>query len=160
MLYYITNFRSVAMSCRLGSGDSGCEQSLFHGPRKVALAMLAAMVALISAGCGNGDRPTLGQVHGHVTLDGKPLGNAGIAFRPEIGARESMGVTDANGEYILRYIREEMGGAVGKNAVRITTQRNNDPKTETLPEKYNRKTTLTAEVKPGENEINYDLQSK
>ena len=123
--------------------------------------ILAAMLTLVPAGCGGTkDRPALGQVHGRVTLDNKPLARVGIVFRPEIGARESSGATDANGEYILKYIRDDLGGAVGKNSVRISKQQTPDPKSETLPLRYNQQTTLVADVKPGDNEINFDLTSE
>jgi hypothetical protein len=117
------------------------------------------LLVLVSAGCGSKDRPALGQVHGRVTLDGKPLAHAGVVFQPESGVRESSGATNAKGEYILKYIRNDLGGAVGKNIVRISTMRNYDPDTEIVPENYNKNTTLTAEVKPGDNEINFDLVS-
>jgi len=123
--------------------------------------MLAAMLALVPAGCnGSRGRPALGQVHGRVTLDGKPLARARILFRPDSGVRESTGLTDADGKYVLKYIRDDLGGAVGKNSVRITKQRTPDPESEILPERYNRQTTLTADVESGDNEINFDLTSQ
>ena len=66
-----------------------------------------------------------------------------VIFEPtEVAGRQSMGVTDANGEYVLKYIRDELGAAVGKNTVRISKQRTRDPSSETLPLKYNQQTTL------------------
>jgi len=102
----------------------------------------------------------LAGVHGRVTLDGDPLVGAGIVFKPESGGRGSSGVTDANGEYVLRYIRDDLGGTIGKNTVRITKQRSHDPTSEILPEKYNKKTVLTADVESGDQEINFPLTSK
>jgi hypothetical protein len=52
------------------------------------------------------------------------------------------------------------GGVVGKNTVRIAKMRTRDPASDALPAKYNRKTTLTADVKSGDNEIDFDLTSK
>lgn len=127
-------------------------------PEAIALATLVLLLALVPGGCGSGDRPTLAPVHGHVTLDGKPLARAGVAFNPiESGGRESSAVTNSEGEYVLRYIRDEMGGVLGKNAVRITTQRNSDPTTEKLPPRYNKSSTLTADVHSGDNEIDFPL---
>ena len=126
----------------------------------VASALFVTIAALMAPGCSSSDRPALATVHGRVTMNGKPLTNAGIAFKPDVGARESFGATNQNGEYTLKYLRDDMGGAVGKNTVRITNQRNNDKSTETVPAKYNVKTTLEREVKPGDNEINFDLDPK
>ncbi len=41
-----------------------------------------AVALLTLAGCGHGDRPDLGQVHGTVTLNGKPLAGAGRVSSP------------------------------------------------------------------------------
>ncbi len=167
MLRYSPQFPTVAASHCVDGVDSARIDSTIvrrplSGPPAVALAMLAAMLLLIPAGCGGSkDRPALGQVHGHVTFDGKPLAHAGVVFRPqEVAGRESMGITDDNGEYVLKYIRDDLGAALGKNSVRISTQRSNDPRTETVPERYNKKTTLSRDVKPGDNEIDFPLTSQ
>ena len=124
----------------------------------LALAIFTVMLALVPAGCGgNAGRPALGRVHGRVTLDGQPLAHTVVIFQPEAGGRGSSGVTNDNGEYVLTYIRNDLGATVGKNSVQITNQRTHDPKSETVPAKYNRNTTLFQEVKSGNNEINFDL---
>jgi hypothetical protein len=111
-------------------------------------------------GCFRSDWPRLASVHGRVTLDGKPVSGATVVYAPAAGGRQSSGVTNEQGEYVLKYIRENAGGAVGMNSVRISKQKTHDPRSETLPLKYNRDTTLTAEVKPGTNEIDFPLASK
>jgi len=123
--------------------------------------MFAAVLALIPTGCGgSADRPPLGQVHGRVTLDGKPLAKVAVVFQPVDGpGRQSSAVTDANGDYVLKYIRDDLGATVGKNSVRISKQKGHDLETETVPLKYNQQTTLTVDVQPGENEIPFDLTS-
>ena len=103
----------------------------------------------------------MGRVHGRVTMDGKPLAKAGIAFQPKLKGRESFARTDDNGEYELTYLGETKGAGVGENSVRITTQRNNDPKTETVPAQYNKQTNLHFEVQEGDNkDANFDLSSQ
>jgi hypothetical protein len=116
-------------------------------------------LALIG-GCNKSDRPPLANVHGHVTFDGKPIAGATVIFAPAAGGRQSRGVTNDQGEYVLTYIRSDMGGAVGKNSVSISKQKTHDPMSEILPRKYNHDTTLTAEVKSGANEIDFPLSSK
>ena len=44
------------------------------------------------------DMPELGQVHGTITLDGKPLEGVSVLFEPENG-RPSTAITDAAGKY-------------------------------------------------------------
>jgi len=118
------------------------------------------MGVLAVAGCGRGNRPPLGRVHGRVTMDGKPLPRAGIGFQPKAKGREAYAVTDANGEYDLNYLPNVQGAGVGENSVRITTQKTNDPRTETIPAKYNRQTTLRFEVEPGKDNVaNFDLET-
>ena len=156
------HFQHVTDSRRLRNsdaqiGDSGQRPRLLSRAPAAAAAFIAAILAVISAGCGSNDRPALGQVHGRVTLDGEPLAHAEVVFRPESGARDSSGATNADGEYRLKYIRDDLGAAVGKNSVRISTMRNYDPKTERVPEEYNKKTELVREVTSGDNKIDFDL---
>ena len=115
---------------------------------------------ILMAGCSQSTRPELGTVHGKVTLDGKPLKGAGIGFRPESGARESMGATDADGNYTLNYIREIQGAAVGMHTVRISTANPSAGKPELVPKQYNTASTLRQEVVAGDNTVNFDLKSK
>lgn len=139
------------------------------------------MITLLSlslglAGCGGGasDQPTLGQVKGTVTLDGDALAGVSVTFSPDSG-RPATGKTDIAGNYELIYIRDTPGCKLGHNTVIIsnsteedemelegddavmptTTDENNE-----IPAKYNSKTTLEAEVQPGENTFNFDLKTK
>ncbi len=117
------------------------------------------LVLFSMAGCGSPTRPALGTVHGRVTMDGKPLKEAGVAFRPLAkDGRESIGITDDNGEYMLIYLRDIQGAAVGMHQVRITTALNG--RAETVPACYNAKSELQKEVKRGDNEISFELKSK
>ncbi len=134
---------------------------LIPSARKFALAAVCGIGLLLIAGCGDGGgRPSLGRVHGRVTMDGQPLAKAAVRFQPKEKGRESFGKTDANGEYELTYLGEVKGAGLGENTVRISTQRTNDPKTETVPAKYNTQTTLSFEVKAGDNKADFDLLSK
>lgn len=106
------------------------------------------------SGCGGSDAPALGQVKGKVTLDGTPLADANVTFMPE-KVRASSGTTDSEGNYELTYIRDEMGAAIGNHKVVISKLVNEK---ETIPPNYSDETELTAEVKTGDNEINFDLK--
>jgi hypothetical protein len=128
------------------------------GCRTIITGCLLAFI--LTSGCERGTRPELGTVHGKVTLDGKPLKGAGIGFRPESGARESMGATDADGNYTLNYIREIQGAAVGMHTVRISTANPSTGKPELVPKQYNTASTLRKEVIAADNVIDFDLKSK
>jgi hypothetical protein len=126
--------------------------------RRLIAALAGALALTVFGGCG-GDRPDLGGVYGTVTLDGHPLGEAKVVFEPEDKQhRGSVGVTDAEGRYTLSYLREIDGATIGTHAVRIS------PGSETaqyaIPAKYNTQTTLTREVKRGDNRIDFELQSQ
>jgi hypothetical protein len=134
-----------------------CTRQIFGYRTLIAGSLLGF---ILTSGCGHGTRPELGTVHGKVTLDGKPLKGAGIGFRPESGARESMGATDADGNYTLNYIREVQGAAVGWHTVRISTANPSAGKPELVLKQYNTASTLRQEVAAGDNTINFDLKSK
>ncbi len=123
--------------------------------------LLSTIVCLgLLAGCGGGDRPALGLVHGTVTWDGKPLANARLAFEPVEPARASAGFTDTQGKYELFYIRTEKGAKIGAHIVRITTADSEVSKPELVPERYNAKSELRKLVGAGENVIDFELTSK
>jgi hypothetical protein len=105
-----------------------------------------------------------------VKLDGQPLIDAEVIFRPEFG-RPSLGRTNAEGKYVLMYSREEAGAVPGAHRVSISTridadESSSDPllkqgRSESVPEKYNTQTTLQADVSLGKkSELNFDLVSK
>ena len=123
-------------------------------------------VLLFTTGCGRpAGQPDLGTVTGIVKLDGKPLPKVNVMFGP-VSGRPSVGVTNAEGKYELSYLDRTKGAKVGSHIVSITTWylEEDSPEALNTPEKipniYNTKTTLKAEVKPGKNEINFDLNSK
>jgi hypothetical protein len=120
---------------------------------------------LLLTGCGGPS--DVGGVEGVVTLDGKPLPDAMVQFQPESG-RPSVGMTDTGGHYELQYTADAAGAALGRHTVRISTggKRMNAETgeikeyPERVPAKYNTNTELTVEVKPGGNELNFDLVSQ
>jgi len=125
--------------------------------------LMLASTVFLGAGCGGG--PKLSRVKGTVTMDGKPLPNVVVEFQPENGS-PSKGITDASGHYKLRYTHKKNGAVLGKHTVRITTVASNSDEdsgdesgSETIPEKYNAKTELTAEVTSGSKTIDFDLKS-
>jgi hypothetical protein len=123
---------------------------------------IVAPALLVCLGCGGGD---VGYVEGTVTMDGAPLPDAIVTFQPE-GGRPSSGRTDENGYYELIYTRGKKGAIPGKHTVTISTLQEGDPDAggesvpEKVPAKYNTDTELTADVKAGRNDFDFDLSSE
>ena len=132
------------------------------------------LMGLVGAGCGGGAKAV--PVSGVVTLDGKPLANAHVAFQPEATKGNqnpgvgSYGTTDASGKYTLQtFDNDKPGAVVGTHRVEISIKRaetdDRDPKTrpplKDLPVKYNRNTELQFKVEPsGSTSANFDLKSQ
>jgi len=125
---------------------------------KLSWPIFTLAVLLFFSGCG-GRGPKLGQVQGTVTLDGQPLKHAAVIFEPKAGGRASMAITDASGHYELIYLRDIKGALLGSHKAKISTASEDDPK-QRIPARYNRQTTLTAEVTPGANQHNFNLTSR
>src|SRR5262249_26982426 len=120
-----------------------------------------ALTALLAAGCNSGAK--IVPVSGTVTLDGKPLVNAHVAFQPiasgvrKGGSVGSYAVTEEGGRFTLRsFTDDQPGAAVGKHRVEIDLKvesddapRGNKPPPKHLPARYNRDTELEYEVPPG-----------
>lgn len=130
------------------------------------------------------DKLNLLDASGTITLDGAPLPNAVVVFEDENG-RFSAGLTDADGDYTLRFNSEVDGVTPGKKTVRISTTRKISglnttgegdilsaeaarqegmkaapADIELVPEQYNRKSGLNVTVKPDEDQtFDFDLKS-
>ncbi len=142
--------------------------------------VVALSVLLLSLpGCGgSGDRPELGQVSGTITLDKKPLSGVAVVFQPD-GGRPASGTTDAEGRYELTYIGQTRGTKVGHNRVEIASSEEGEEDADepegdvdslqakqpvnssrpSIPARYNTKSELEADVKPGKNTFDFDLES-
>lgn len=146
--------------------------------RSIPLCLLSCL--LLSAGCGGSieadySKLDLVDVSGTVTLDGQPLSGATVAFEAP-DRTFSSGVTDASGHYSLMFNTEKPGCLTGQKIVRIkfvTDSEAPEGETETegaekspaasgqkIPEQYNTKSTLTADVDAGHTSFNFDLKSK
>jgi hypothetical protein len=121
---------------------------------------VAAACLLLAGGCTRTELPPLGTVTGTVTLDGRPLADAVVAFTPEGPGRTSLGTTDAAGRYRLTYLRDIAGANPGRHVVRITTASVDEGRREILPATYHRRSSLEAQVEPGDNTIDFALKAK
>lgn len=133
----------------------------------VGLMGLGFCVSVFGTGCGgSSDRPELARVRGKVTLDGVPVPAAKVYFQPAQG-RPSFGSTNSDGIYELMYVADVRGAVIGTHEVKISTYDVLEiPETgsrnvvkEILPDIYHAKSNLKADVKPGTNEIAFELKS-
>jgi hypothetical protein len=126
---------------------------------------LAWLVPL--AGCGAGTGAT---VSGRITLDSSPLDDATISFVPTAGGqREAAWATVKEGHYSIS-TSEGLGPGrfrVEVRALRATGDKSIQadptlptPSKEVVPAKYNTKSELVAEIKPGANTADFELKSK
>jgi hypothetical protein len=133
-----------------------------HDRRHEVAALMVAIGLLASAGCDRGG-PQIAPVTGKVTLDGQPLAAAKIEFQPDSGA-PSYGRTGEDGGYALLFVGQQHGALIGHHTVRIRTAEldslGDHMTRESVPAKYNSRSTLTAEVSSGSNVHNFDLTSR
>jgi len=125
---------------------------------------LCWLLPLLGCGAGAG-----AGVSGTVTLDGSPLDDATVTFVPTSGGqRQAAWATTKNGQYAI-VAKDGLG--TGEFRVEIRALRATDGKTnqndptlitakEAVPSKYNGRSELKTEIKPGPNVANFDLKSK
>ena len=117
------------------------------------------LFAMAIAGCGRSDLPELGDVEGTVTLDGAPLPNAAIGFYPLSGGRQALAIIGPDGHYELTFVDGVSGAKTGVNAVTVFWPDGSTP-TARIPDKYNSKSELEFEVKPGRNTFDIEMVSQ
>jgi len=146
-----------------------------------ALPRACAVVVLCALAAGCSDRPKLAKVKATVTLDGKPLAYGTVTLEAK-GLRPATGKI-VNGEVVEFTTYDQGDGAsVGSHRVAVTANaepgpavtanpgdapKGGEPKSDymsgksLIPAAYNNPDTsgLTAEVKSGENALEFKLQS-
>jgi hypothetical protein len=131
--------------------------------RVLGWAGFAVLLCLVFLpGCGSGQV----EVEGTVTYDGQPLKAGTIAFMPADGKGRKGGGTILDGKY---HVLVNEGLKAGSYLVEIRWAKPTGKKfksetgevlevtEEGLPAKYNDKSELKAELKPGKNPVNFDL---
>jgi hypothetical protein len=133
--------------------------------RSLALFSLAACFWL--TGCSGAKLPG---VSGKVTMDGNPVDKATVVFNP-IGesGRPAIGTTNSSGNYSLMFSSQTKGIKPGKYQVTIRTYSEpvddgsgemvGESRPETIPDAYNAKTTLEADVPADGGTFNFELKS-
>ena len=94
------------------------KNSLFMEKIKASYWQLSVVLLFtLVIGCGGSDLD-VAPVEGIVTLDGKPVGQAGIIFQPKLGP-VSTGVTDAEGHFRLMTGKVD-GALVGEHRIVVS----------------------------------------
>jgi hypothetical protein len=140
-------------------------------PRRAAVPVLVLFLAALS-GCGYGKNDRV-PVTGTVTFDGEPVEDGVITFVPQGGGGEvkKVGATIHGGKYALAADRGPLPGNYRvevvwnkKTGKKVTTPGDTgttiDETKQVIPPRFNRDTTLTAEIKPAANTVDYDLKSR
>lgn len=128
-------------------------------PRLKSFLVLLLLTPLLLVGCSRGDRPPLARVRGNVTLDGKPLKDAIVNFRPRKG-RQGTANVDAQGNFEIYFGHNVPGAAVGTNRVWFEWPTGYQA-TMTIPESYGAKSELDVEVtSSGPNNFKFEISSK
>ena len=125
---------------------------------------LFCLLPLVGCGAGAG-----ASVSGKITLDGLPLDDATITFVPLAGGqRHAAWTTVKSGQYAIA-AKDGLGTGqfrVEIRALRATGEKANPneptmiPAKEAVPSKYNSKSELAVEIRPGQNSADFDLKSK
>lgn len=135
------------------------------------LPLIVSLAAGI-AGCAD-QGPKRIAVTGTVKLDGKPVERGSISFIPPTGSEiPSTSAEIKAGEYVLP---AEAGPAIGKYRVEVRWSRPTGKKIpvgspappgtmmdevrEAIPAKYNTQSTLEREISPGDETVDFDLES-
>jgi hypothetical protein len=118
--------------------------------------MSCVVLLLVVSGC-NRSGPDLAPVSGRITLDGKPAESTKVTFYPDGAKSPSLGRTDKDGRYLLRYKRGVEGGTIGWNTVRLETVTEVTHGRQLVPERFITGSDLRREVKSGNNTFDFEL---
>jgi hypothetical protein len=129
-----------------------------HRRREIS-ARLLALAALLGAlgGCSQG--PTLGDVSGRVTYKGEPVPDAIVDFRPVGEGKQSMGFTNADGDYELQYTLRRNGALLGRHKVSVRIYPREGAKAVPVPARFGAKSQVEFDVQSGSNRFDIELSS-
>jgi hypothetical protein len=132
---------------------------------------LAIFALAVTAGCGAGDGLNRKSISGTVTCDGKPLPAGAILFEPDTyQSGTAVGATIQDGSFTIAgrdgpvpgsyKVRIYMSSGIQAPPAKGQTDRSPRPMVEFLPEEYNAKTKLRADVSESRpNRFRFDLSS-
>ncbi|MCI0702386.1 MAG: DUF4198 domain-containing protein [Planctomycetia bacterium] len=120
---------------------------------RLSLFAAACVATVLFSGCSG---PQMAAVRGKVTFNGQPVKEAAVTFSPagaegqkETG-KPATGFTDENGEFVLSTFKNFDGAMVGEHRVFVMVD-------DTNPAKCKREKELTWTVKPGDNQVEIEM---
>jgi hypothetical protein len=129
-----------------------------------ALSSAVVLFVVAATGCG-GDG--LAEVKGIVTVDGEPAKVGAITFIPVDGASQTAGAKIVDGAYTARVapgtfkVEVRVSKVVGeRKSYQAADAPVKQELAESLPPRYNDQSELMFEVKPGENQKDYQLTTQ
>jgi hypothetical protein len=136
-----------------------------------ACTTLGFLLPALVAGVGCSGDSNRAAVSGKVTLDGLPVEQGRITFIPSEGNQgATAGAVILNGAY---HVPASNGVVIGTNRVEIHATRKTskqfpsaytgkplDERAEVVPARYNEKSELVRDIRPGKNVLDFDLESK
>ncbi len=119
------------------------------------LAVLA--LPLAAGGCGG---PRFLHVTGRVTHKGQPVPSTQVFFLPDNGERRSIGLTDDDGNFTLRYSRSQGGAPPGKYTVYLAYVPSNEEENHTAPPKASKelRAVIARYGEPEKSGLHYELK--
>ncbi len=115
----------------------------------------------VFSGCFNSG-PALSEVHGKVMSAGKPVAGVSVEYQPlDSKTASSVGYTDQDGNFRLRFTRDRYGAAPGQHQVKlyIDPESGSDtPPQFRLPDKYSKKSEIKVNVPGLESEHIFDVE--
>ena len=129
----------------------------------------AGLLLSSTVGCSDPDRDKRGEVSGTVMLDGKPVSKGEIRFIPSgSNSGPTSGGDIVNGTFHIGY---KVGPAVGENQVQFGGSTEGSKKVmikgrernefvDVFPAKYHMNSPVSRTIKPGKNELDFDLKSE
>jgi hypothetical protein len=118
---------------------------------------VAALALLLAAtGCGGSG---LLKVTGRLTYKGQPVPNTQVTFLPDDGSRKSVGHTDDDGHFTLKYSRTETGASRGHHTVFLNYVPSNEEELGQAPSKASRelKAVITKHGDPKTSPLHYEV---
>src|SRR5262245_20234373 len=126
---------------------------------------LSGLLLGLTAGCGNDS--SFGDVRGEVTFDGRPLKEGVVRFVPVDGKAPTASALIVDGKFAERVPvathRVEISspklpkGVISAREMKRGTVDEGVALEEMIPERYNSRSTLTKEIRPGVNQVRFDL---
>jgi hypothetical protein len=129
------------------------------------LALLISLLVVTGLACKRGEKGTM--ITGQITMDGVPVAQGLITFVPADGKTANASAAIKDGTYKVKAVPGSMRVQISSPKVTGKRKAYDDPNApmidnleEGIPARYNASTTLTAEIQPGANIIDWPLTSK